>query len=64
MNTIPMLRGDQVAAPTCGRLAMQTTERAFWQSRMTTTGNRARPPELADLRKLAREVRRTYPRGA
>lgn len=57
MNTIPMLRGQQVRNDGCGRQAVINTERAFWQSRMTTAGKRAEPIELADLRELARKVR-------
>jgi hypothetical protein len=36
-------------------------ERSFWQSRMTRTGHRAEPIELADIHALARKVRRTCP---
>ena len=45
--------------PACdGRIAMETTERAFWQSRMTRDGRAAPPVQLADLRQLAREIRK------
>jgi hypothetical protein len=33
---------------------------AFWQSRMTTAGHRADPPDLVDLEALARDVRACY----
>jgi hypothetical protein len=52
-----MLYGRELTNPGCGRLAMQTRERAFWQSRMTVAGGRAEPPELTDLEALARAIR-------
>ncbi len=57
----PTLGGDQVRNDGCGRTAMQTAERSFWQSRMTTAGNRAPWPQLVDLRAMALDIRRTYP---
>lgn len=57
MNSAPMLYGRELTNPGCGRLAMQTRERAFWQSRMTVTGGRAEPPELTDLEALARAIK-------
>jgi hypothetical protein len=35
-------------------------ERQFWQSRMTTAGDRADPIELVDIPTLAQQVRRTW----
>ena len=58
MNTIPMLRGQQVRNNGCGRQALINVERAFWQSRMTKNGQRAEPIEVVDLRELARKLRR------
>lgn len=43
----------------CGRTAVETTERAFWQSRMTTAGARAEPLELTNITELAKRIRRT-----
>lgn len=40
-----------------GREAVKNDERAFWQSRMTRTGQRAEPPELIDIEQLARDIR-------
>lgn len=57
MNDQPMLYGRPVVNTGCGRLAMQTRERAFWQSRMTVAGGRAEPPELTDLEALARAIK-------
>lgn len=60
----PTINGNQVRNDGCGRLAMQTAERAFWQSRMTRAGRRASPPELVDLRQLASDVRRAHMAGS
>lgn len=57
----PTLRGNQVRNDGCGRQAAINDARAFWQSRMTKAGSLARPPDLADLSALARDVRRTWP---
>lgn len=57
MNDTPMLYRRELTNPGCGLLAMQTRERAFWQSRMTVAGGRAEPPELTDLEALARAIR-------
>lgn len=59
----PTLNGDQVRNDGCGRTAMQTRMRTLWQSLLTTTGNRADPPDLVDLQQLALDVRRTWPTG-
>lgn len=53
-------RGEQVQRQTCGRTACENDAIAFWQSRMTTPGARAEPIQLADLRELARSIRRAY----
>lgn len=57
MNTIPMIKGDQVQAQTCGRTACALDAAKFWQSRMTSGGKVAPLPELTDLRELAKAVR-------
>ena len=45
---------------TDGRIACENDELAFWQSRMTTMGNRADVPALTDLNELARGIRHCY----
>lgn len=43
----------------CGREAVSNIERQFWQSRMVKPGNPVPdPPELIDIRELARQIRR------
>lgn len=60
----PTLNGNQVRNDGCGRQALINDARAFWQSRMTTAGHRAPPPELVDLQQLARDVRRAHMAGS
>lgn len=38
----------------------RNTERAFWQSRMTTVADRAELPDLLDIPAFANEMRRTW----
>lgn len=57
----PTLHGQQVQPRSCGRTAEETRAQVFWQSRMTTAGHRADPPQLGDLRELARQIRRGWP---
>lgn len=47
-----------------GREAVKNDERAFWQSRMTRTGQRAEPPELTDIPQLARDIRAGFKEAA
>lgn len=54
----PTLQGSQVQPTGCGRMAVDTLATYWWQSRMSTAGDRAEPPELADLVELAREMRK------
>jgi hypothetical protein len=57
MDTTPRLRWDGsdrlLRDSGCGHVAMDNVARAFWQSRC---GLRE-PPELTDIRALAREIR-------
>ncbi|QJI53035.1 hypothetical protein XccvBFoX4_gp81 [Xanthomonas phage FoX4] len=57
MNTIPMIKGAQLQANTCGRTACALDAAKFWQSRMTVGGKVAPVPQLVDLRELAKAVR-------
>lgn len=52
------LRGEEVHH-TCGRLAVENMERAFWQSR----ADLLEAPAIVNLPELAREIRATYPQG-
>lgn len=62
MNTTPKKYGKPIPwEPGCGRVMIRNTELAFWQSRMTVAGKPALPPDLIDVRLLARVVRATYP---
>lgn len=58
MNCFPMLMGRQVRNDGCGKLANENRIRSFWQSRMTTAGDRAEPPQLTDITALAQQIRR------
>lgn len=51
------LRGEDLENTTCGRLAVENMERAWWQSRHDLQ----EAPQLADLTVLARGIRATYP---
>lgn len=62
MITCPMLHGRPIRNDGCGRTANENNKIAFWQSRMTTTGQRAEPIALTDIPELARQVRRGYAR--
>lgn len=53
----PRLRGVEVQAQSCGRKACENDAMAFWQSRMTTDGQRADPVQLTDLTQLAKDIR-------
>lgn len=57
------LYGQQVHNEPDGRIALQNTEAAFWHSRMVSAGKPHDLPPLTDLPALAREIRRTYPKG-
>lgn len=60
MNPSPRLNWNGIVRnldnPGCGRMAMQNTERAFWQSRALLRD----PPELTDLPMLAKNIRMSY----
>lgn len=64
MNTTPLLnwhgRVVRIDNHGCGRIGLQNDAMAFWQSRMTTAGNRAELPQLADIPAIAQEVRRVF----
>lgn len=53
MNPDPHVYRIPVKQHGCGRLAMENTIRAFWQSR----DPEHRLPDLVDLKKLAKELR-------
>jgi hypothetical protein len=60
VNTTPTLHGIPQWHPGCGYMMLHNDAMAFWQSRMTTAGHRADPPDLVDLEALARDVRACY----
>lgn len=61
MNTTPMLQGKPIrnngSARTCNE---ENRSIAFWQSRMTSAGNRAEPIQPTDVRALAIQVRKGW----
>lgn len=44
----------------CGRIAIENTNLAFWQSRNTLVGLRADVPDLTDIPALAAAIRKAY----
>lgn len=55
---LPPPRSASVSNNTgCGRLAIENTARAFWQSRMVSAGDAVPlPPQLADLEAIGRQI--------
>lgn len=58
MNTAPILHNKEVRNDGCGRLAVESAERSFWQSKATVAGQRAEPFDLVDIPSLARDIRK------
>ena len=56
----PTVNGQQIQPQSCGRLAIENRELAFWQSRIASVSRE--PLRLVRIPELAAEVRSTYPK--
>ena len=57
MNPSPKLHGQFIPPYTNNNVALENAAIIFWQSFMTKNGKRADPPQLTNIRQLAKDVR-------
>ena len=57
MNPSPKLHGQFIPPYTNNNVALENAAIIFWQSFMTKNGKRADPPQLTNIRQLAKDIR-------